>query len=1537
MSATSSQKQTSSQGTAKFANANLNSAFASRPASTGQQGFVANKSGLLVLKRPRTAVGGKLSVPRPVNLPSIKKEHAGNDPSTQLVPTGTGSGSWSKPEEAPPAAVPEVRQPTVSAVSNWAVGGGSAGGPGAWQPPSSAAAPGQPPRAPSSYPDPAVRDRDRQQKLNPDEYPSLADAKEAPQIAQTKGSYRSGDQQQDSRSWADDERGPVHYRRGSWDGRHDRDDRPGGERFDEGHGYQRGMDGERGYGYDDARRGERMPPPPPPRPYPGGPGGSYDRYDGGAYADPFERNLFPPPPPPRVPPPPHRPDGAAVTNTTGMSQQSQSVGGEEAEAPDLEKQAFEAELELVAADLAKKKRDDVETERLSSQMDADHAQVVSEPEVVPQYSRISLAQRSATRASTELDEEDKRRKDRAAEKLRALEQQISQRGPSDKGKPAWGNVQQEVTVPGPEGEAREESRGPAHPPPPPPPPPGPPPQHQAPAPISETQQRRSTSERTQRQAPHAPDAALPHHVPEARPLPGRAADEATIPKGGGEEVPTKSGWPTLPPPPPQSHPVAGGKRGSSGQSMNSQAESAAAADQAAQAAISGDRTGDRTGDRSLEAEVVPGRGSSQHKWRPAEGTTPTLLTHAPPPLAPHAVHKAPQQAPQTGVAPAAPKHHQVDMSQTHVPVGTKDDLSSDLKPEAAGGRGGRGGRGDPTSGRGSRAGRVGRSGAAWGPAVGEPSAPSGLPSSDNNDGPPAPMQDVEPAGGGRERGGRGTGRERGDRGRRTSHDGKDSGASNGGVAAGVSDGRGCRGRGGRVSRGGRGGRGTDRDGSPSAGELGVDSELQGVRAATASELSRRGDRRDESTASASAARRGTRGEPRDAREPRGGRGEAGGRGGWGEMGRGGRGGQSAAAGNAPGAPPLAWQGRGMDPSRAQGAQGEGHSYEDVAAAPSGLLNLPATLDLNAASSRATPRAAHDPNSGVGNNPGPPPPPPPPEAFDRPGILGALRGNRDSTGGMPTLPADLSLDLPLTAPQQHPMGLQQPGPSGHDHSLGPSHLQGGGGLVAGSGAIRGYVPPPPASGAPPTGGGASGQGMWTRKQEGVDGSDFFNPMAQPQFNPNEQHQQAGGGGNQQDLGPYFRGQPFVPTNKMPDWSTGPGGATSSPLALMDLANPFRGGVDGGAHSAATAAGMPPLPGLAGFPGQGPTPGPPGQMSHQQGGKPDMANAGAQQGGGNYGGSGYPAQGQQQLPPPPPQGPQGGSNKDNRRGPWAMPSAVGANLPDDIFGLDSNPNPSNAPPPPPGRNQGGRGGGSAQRSAPDSSNSGKAGLPVSSQPPPSQASGGGGSRGKPEGGRGRGRGRGPPPTQTPITDSSAAGTAAASAGAADGSSSSTAPGGAPGGRGGGGRGFSGRNGRGAGRAGAAAAATSAATDLPAQGSAAKAASSVEPTPSAATSTGAGAGAAATRVASLPPSTGGDATATHAPGRGGGGRGGRGGRIAGRGGRSGRGDGEGGRGGRGGGDGDGSASRPSGGGGSRAATSSAKTGAHAPAPASSGKAAN
>lgn len=94
----------------------------------------------------------------------ISQEHAGNDPNTQLVPSGTGSSSWTaKPEET------NVNdgQPSITANATWASQprpAAPAAPAGAWQPPTAPTAPTS--HRGSSYP------VDRH--LNPEEFPSLA-------------------------------------------------------------------------------------------------------------------------------------------------------------------------------------------------------------------------------------------------------------------------------------------------------------------------------------------------------------------------------------------------------------------------------------------------------------------------------------------------------------------------------------------------------------------------------------------------------------------------------------------------------------------------------------------------------------------------------------------------------------------------------------------------------------------------------------------------------------------------------------------------------------------------------------------------------------------------------------------------------------------------------------------------------------------------------------------------------------------------------------------------------------------------------------------------------------------------------------------------------------------------------------------------------------------------------------------------------------------------------------------------------------------
>jgi len=103
----------------KFASVNLNKSYgkpaasASATASGSSGGGGGNGSGrlartssasashggMLLLSRagavPAASKGSKVIVPLPVNLPSLRREHAGNDPSIALV-GGSGSGGWTK-------------------------------------------------------------------------------------------------------------------------------------------------------------------------------------------------------------------------------------------------------------------------------------------------------------------------------------------------------------------------------------------------------------------------------------------------------------------------------------------------------------------------------------------------------------------------------------------------------------------------------------------------------------------------------------------------------------------------------------------------------------------------------------------------------------------------------------------------------------------------------------------------------------------------------------------------------------------------------------------------------------------------------------------------------------------------------------------------------------------------------------------------------------------------------------------------------------------------------------------------------------------------------------------------------------------------------------------------------------------------------------------------------------------------------------------------------------------------------------------------
>jgi hypothetical protein len=118
-----------SNSNTKFASVNLNRSYgrpavASPPNSMYSGGTVSGSAatrsrsssihgGMLLLTRPTkpqppgTAVqkGSKVIVPGPVNLPSLRREHAGNDPTITLV-GATGSSGWTKTQHEEEAVVP---------------------------------------------------------------------------------------------------------------------------------------------------------------------------------------------------------------------------------------------------------------------------------------------------------------------------------------------------------------------------------------------------------------------------------------------------------------------------------------------------------------------------------------------------------------------------------------------------------------------------------------------------------------------------------------------------------------------------------------------------------------------------------------------------------------------------------------------------------------------------------------------------------------------------------------------------------------------------------------------------------------------------------------------------------------------------------------------------------------------------------------------------------------------------------------------------------------------------------------------------------------------------------------------------------------------------------------------------------------------------------------------------------------------------------------------------------------------------------------
>mmetsp|Transcript_3696 Transcript_3696/g.23171 ORF Transcript_3696/g.23171 Transcript_3696/m.23171 type:complete len:882 (-) Transcript_3696:318-2963(-) len=92
----------------------LSSAHERQPQGSGTRDMRDNprRRGLVPLGNAKSAsgraIGKTLAVPKPVNLPSIRKEHSGNDPNARLVPTTLPGAGWTKPTEttqAPPKCI----------------------------------------------------------------------------------------------------------------------------------------------------------------------------------------------------------------------------------------------------------------------------------------------------------------------------------------------------------------------------------------------------------------------------------------------------------------------------------------------------------------------------------------------------------------------------------------------------------------------------------------------------------------------------------------------------------------------------------------------------------------------------------------------------------------------------------------------------------------------------------------------------------------------------------------------------------------------------------------------------------------------------------------------------------------------------------------------------------------------------------------------------------------------------------------------------------------------------------------------------------------------------------------------------------------------------------------------------------------------------------------------------------------------------------------------------------------------------------------
>ncbi|KAJ7519227.1 hypothetical protein O6H91_20G029700 [Diphasiastrum complanatum] len=101
-------------GATKFASVNLNQSYGKQPQAAASPTALGlgtrsrlpgtTHGGMLLLTRPtRPQPAGqkslKLSVPRPVNLPSLRREHSGNDPTVSLV-GGSAASGWTKQQQS---------------------------------------------------------------------------------------------------------------------------------------------------------------------------------------------------------------------------------------------------------------------------------------------------------------------------------------------------------------------------------------------------------------------------------------------------------------------------------------------------------------------------------------------------------------------------------------------------------------------------------------------------------------------------------------------------------------------------------------------------------------------------------------------------------------------------------------------------------------------------------------------------------------------------------------------------------------------------------------------------------------------------------------------------------------------------------------------------------------------------------------------------------------------------------------------------------------------------------------------------------------------------------------------------------------------------------------------------------------------------------------------------------------------------------------------------------------------------------------------